>query len=252
MKLTSKINRRRSHSISVHAPEQNIDWEVIAKDVTSVHEVQDMMIRNLKGDKDALFKRLVSTVRTLYESPDEYERFHKMVVDEFGESDSVTPGTVRAYFTGCLSKSTVLPKGCNPVCAGSMPLPRELEGENSNCEFPIFITSNVNGKTVITKMNDVEDMSKAIVYVDANTPEEFAGFTKSEIDSFVSQGVESMRLISKDGTQAFGEWEEARSVKVCEGRELTAGGYSIWVILAGIAILLLILFIIYLIYKRQK
>lgn len=255
-----RSNKKRSRSITIHSGVAgdvgNIDWEGIKSDLDSIVPRGTQQIRALDKDDDAKFKRLVTRVRSVYESPDEYDKLQKMVVESFGKQADIKPGTVNAYFVGCLADSKIQPKGCNPLCAGAMPLAREAVGNNSFCEYPVFVAETVNGRSVITKMSTVEDMSKAIVYVDASSSDDFSGFTEEERSALSSQGVESVKLVNyKSDVITSDEWVPLSKTETRETGDyvVVASETSGWTRALMIFILaLIVLFILYLIYTATR
>lgn len=251
MKFGPKSIRKRSQSITMQPTIENVDWDNIRRDLKMVYSIKEKEIRELEGVDEGLFKRLVTNVKTLYSSPDEYDRFHKIVTETFADHKTLVPGTVGAYFAGCLVSSNVNPKGCSQFCAGAMPLSRETAGENSFCEYPIFLASSSSGRMMITQMNQVDDMTKAIVYVNAKTVEQFEGFSTNEIQAFQAQGIETVKLLSNDlnpvNLMKDVEWvkvEEVKTRATDDERHMNSG--RAWTIVGIILIALLVLFVIYL------
>ena len=247
--------KKRSHSITLSSHNDiETDWSVIKRDLKIANNIRGQMIRSLDEKDSTVFTRLVTQVHKLYDLPEEYDMLHKMVVEEFGTDADIVPGSIGAYFGGCLAQGNIVPRGCSPLCAGSMPLTKETNGENSFCEYPVYLTDGLSGRSIITKMNRVGDSTKALVYVEARDISSFEGFDTGEVDAFTAQGVEEVRLISNDSDPVDlmtgdNTWISLKDIKrrdVNDALVLQTSYSSGWAIFGFVLILVLILVVIYL------
>jgi hypothetical protein len=185
----------RMHDMITSPPVDEIKWENIGNDLKLMKESSAVAIADLQNENKLRFDRIVSAVRTLYDTPDDYQQFHKLVVNEFGKMQQITPGTVGAYFGGCLASSSMSPRGCSAICAGSVPLNTETDDLNSHCEYPVFLASFKNDGFVFTQMNQSRDMERAIIYIDTMTLAKFQGLTSREKEALKSRGIEQVQLM---------------------------------------------------------
>ena len=258
MNLGSKHQRRRQ-SITVNYDNirsiESLDWDQVRAKVRSIVPQGSKQIRGLSPVDDTVFKELVHQVRSIYDSPSEYEKLRTIVSSEFGDAKNITPGTVSAYFLGCLGESSVTPKGCNPLCAGAMPLSREIGGENSFCEYPVFLMEGDGSSTArsMTMLNQTDDSSRAIVYTSARSLDEFAGFSPAEIQELRERGVDTVRLLSYSSEDLLGTdvWKSLTGLKTRDTADVSSTSSNRgWVIFGFILIVLLILFVVYLAMRK--
>ena len=226
------------------------DWKELTSLLEQMRAITSKSIQELKDTDETAFRRVVAVVRHLYETPDDYEKFHHLVVSSFKDQAHIIPGTVGAYFGGCLSETTGA-RGCSAICAGSLPLSRETANANSYCEFPVFLQQTTSaGRKMFTQMNAVKNNPKAIIYVE-DDPETFTGLTGEEVAAFKARGIEEVKILNHNQTDDTSTWRAidvtGRAVIVTTAPPTNNG----WILLA-IIIILIILVAGYMAYKKKQ
>lgn len=170
----------------------SIDLETIRKQLGVMRKIADKPIKNLKGTEAEDYRRLVRYTKLLYDT-DAYKDYHAEIASAFKDITHVEPGTVGAYFAGCLMKAnlpTHLLPGCSVVCAGAMPPPKN-GNDNYNCQYPVVWANVENGNYQFVLLNGGSLMNdhqghhnhndqnrRVILYVASNRP--FSGLTDNE------------------------------------------------------------------------
>lgn len=217
---------------------------------------KDFKIKKLVGVDKEDFDTVVSYVHLLYETS-YYPSLYEKVKKHFDNVSTVKPGTIGAYFAGCLisakedSKVTDQP-GCNISCAGSIPLPKDEEGWSFCDKAVILAEKGENGYifSVVKPANSAEEMDPAYLFVDSKTLHEFKGFSKEEKDQIRALGCKKVKMVgyssSFDDVTYSDLYREPKHVheikhrsnyKVAEKKEDSS-------LITGILILLVILIII--------
>lgn len=103
----------------------NINIDDIQNRLRRLRSISESSIKDLNGNNLDDFRALVRYTQLLYDTP-AYKIMYDQVRQIFGNlpKNSIKPGTIAAYFGGCLIQSTFnnMP-GCSVICAGSMPSP---------------------------------------------------------------------------------------------------------------------------------
>lgn len=213
-------------------------------------------IRDLRGDLRTQYNMIVRLVNLLYDT-DGYRHLYNLVKKHFGDVDNAKPGTLCAYFAGCLISSHQN-KGdkCDVLCAGSLPLPKSLA--KGKCGETVILCS-YDAKSrryhfrVLSANNNKND---AIIYMDSGSPDTFRGFTKHEKDKLRGMGIQkvSVNWISEGGDHSddkiapkvdldrlkdIDEPRDETDNNDNNGSDLTA----LWVILIALAVVIIILFL---------
>jgi hypothetical protein len=255
------------------------DWTAIAGDVRAMKINANTPIADLMGQEEAVFKRLVGIVRELYDIPDEYNKLQEVVGSEFGAQRGIVPGTVGAYFGGCIVNQDISPRGCSAICAGSIPLGFETENLTSHCGHPVFLTTFEAGRGyTFTQMNQSDDdTGRAIVYVNSENMDKFEGFSSSEKQSLVARNIEKVQLMkyvrSTNQSVSLSDWldvgqlkdrlerissislgDSDTSVRATEAEKETSGNSAAFWIMIVIFIIIIVLAIAYMAswYKNGK
>lgn len=198
---TFNLSSRKRHvgvmKLDVDDEPRKADWGAIASDVRAMKINANTPIADLMGQEETVFKRLIGVVREMYDIPDEYNQLQEVVNAEFGSQRGIVPGTVGAYFGGCIANQDISPRGCSAICAGSIPLGFETENLTTHCGHPVFLTSfDANGGYVFTQMNQAEDETeRAIIYVNNESIDKFEGFSSSEKQTLAARGIEKVQLM---------------------------------------------------------
>ena len=224
-------------------------------------EKKDIKIKKLVGQDKEDFDTVVSYVHLLYETS-YYSSLYEKVRKHFDSVISVKPGTIGAYFAGCLisakednsssSKVNVNP-GCNISCAGSIPLPKDEEGW-SFCDKAVILAEK--GETgyifsIVKPANSEEEMDPAYLFVDSKSLHEFKGFSKEEKDQIRALGCKKVKMVGysssfEDVTYSdlYREPKAVHEIKHRSDRKAAAHKKEDSSLITGILILIVILIII--------
>lgn len=171
-----------------------IDVNKLESMVKTMRSNHHLKIKSLKGHLKSYFDEIITYVSILYDSSSYYV-LHNIVKKHFGNIGSVSPGTVGAYFAGCLIGGKYKgSKGCTHICAGSAPLPRE-NGDWSFCDRPV-VWANFNGtKYEFVYLSTKEDMSYPIMFLACSEYHSCPGFSDEEKKELKSKGIQRVELI---------------------------------------------------------
>lgn len=152
-------------------------------------------------------------------------------------------GTIEAYFYGCLVPTDLKDNAsCSPVCAGALPPHPDTPGWEQ-CRYLVLIYNPQ--QHTFTPINNVDDKSKAIIYVPDGTP--YNGFTAAEINSLNNMGVKSVKVIKYSSDGVHYSEQNATFVPVSDttsNSSSSSSGWGLAVVIIVIAIILLALFVI--------
>lgn len=225
---------------------------------------KDLKIKKLTGADKEDFNLAVSYVHLLY-GTSYYSHLYDRVRKYFEKVTSVKPGTVGAYFAGCLvtvkedsntsnSSSSIIP-GCAIGCAGSMPLPRDEEGW-SFCDKAVILAEK--GKdgyifSVVKPANSSEEMDPAYLFVESKSLHDFHGFSKEEKDQIRAFGCNKVKLVGYGNDLTYSDlYTEPKSISDIKHRHVYSHKKeenNTWKILGIILIILLLLILCFLGYK---
>ena len=116
-------------------------------------------------------------------NPVEYEEYYEYMCTMF--TDTYSFGTVGAAFVACsqmTDEETGICIGCTPLCANSLPLPRETLTQNSRCVHNIAVIEH--GKTRLIKKTD----SDKILIFSTDRQHVFDGLHANDIDQLIPYG----------------------------------------------------------------
>ena len=162
-------------------------------------------IRNLDDQLQDDFRTLVNHIRILY-GTESYPLLSQEVQNAFSDVTNAQPGTVGAYFCGCMISPNMngLP-GCSAICAGSMP-----HNGSDFCQYPVYLALHDSKGYTFTKLNEGSERDQAVVFIDPNSWRHnrttFPGFSDEEKEFLQREGLSNVNLMSysKDG-KAYNE-----------------------------------------------
>jgi len=186
------VAKGRSSSSSSHA----ISLDGIHRVLSGLRPYANTRIRDLPKKAQELHRQAVAYVSLMHDG-DYYPAFSDAVQQKFGDIQSVEPGTVGAYFMGCLVDNVPegIPPSCTPSCIGSAPPDQAKDGSWSPCERPVILATKVNDKYNFSILNTIIGRGDAIVYIDTNT---FDGFTEEEKKFLRDSGVDTVVVIGSE------------------------------------------------------
>ena len=237
-------------------------------------EKKDMKIKNLLHEDKTDFDTMVQYVHLLY-GTSYYSHLFEKVKKHFGHINSVKPGTIGAYFAGCLinNNNSDLSMGCTLGCAGSMPLPKDEEGW-SFCDKAVIMAEKGENDgyifSVVKPAESQEDYDPAYVFVESGSMTEFSGFDKAEKANLKALGCKKVKLIGYSDDMSYSELSE-ESVSVdeikCRKEKKEGRGKSEkgdishkkgkeddngWFIFAVIIFIILLFIFLFLLYKYYR
>jgi len=178
------------------------DSEVMRIDIDSLETMLgnlrnhcDDYIKHLTGSTKEHFDQMVDYVHILYDS-NSYHVLYDLVKKHFGDLNHVHPGTVGAYFGGCIgetSGSVDIP-GCSVVCAGSMPQPKDVDNW-SFCNYTVIWGQYADYKFHFSELHHGEEYGYAVVFVNFWSNHSFPGLSDYEKDQIKKMGVEYVVLM---------------------------------------------------------
>jgi hypothetical protein len=98
---------------------------------------------------------IVGYVRLLFDT-DYYSELYRLMSDIFPVVDpnSVRPGTVLAYMVGCASVQERKDPGCTVQCAGSAPLPKNIDAKTF-CDYSVLHCSISQDRFQFKRLNSI-------------------------------------------------------------------------------------------------
>jgi len=219
----------------------------------------DLKIKSLNGQDKEDFNLMVSYVHLLYGTK-YYKHLYERVRKHYANVKSVKPGTIGAYFAGCLVsvkesdsrefESEVSP-GCSATCAGSMPLPKDEEGWSFCNKAVILAEKGKNGYvfSVVKPAESEEDLNPAYVFVESNSLNDFRGFAKSEKDHLRAMGCKNIHLVGYDsrGANSYDLYGTPKNVSEIKHRHIYTKRQNQENAILALSIVLIIVFLLLLI-----
>lgn len=108
------------------------------------------------------------------------------IIESVFKDKDVKPGTVGAYFTGCMKSDGFRDPSCSAICAGSMPLP--VSGWEP-CRYNVIHYSK-GDLTLFHKPSDSQS-TRAYIHVLDDT---FKGFTKQQVAKLRKEGITEVSI----------------------------------------------------------
>lgn len=174
-----------------------LNLDDITTTLTELKVNQARFIKALDENLKGKFETIVNIINALYETP-AYDFIHERIAKVFSDIKIATPGTVGAYFTGCmLSTNFNGNPGCSAVCASGVPPPKSA----STWPFCDKLTILYDSDRVFHTLNTVNNASEAFVFMPDNLP--FKGFTQAEASQLRALGITKVKLTryASNGTQ---------------------------------------------------
>ena len=154
-------------------------------------------IRHLDGELQEDFRQIVIYVNLLYDT-EHYNVLHDLVKHHFNDTKDIEPGTIKAYFGGCLANNKIegIPGGCTPVCTGSMPIPKKEAAETGwqFCDSTVILGLNEDGKIKLTVLNKVKNSEKALLFINVTNANAFPGLSDDEKEQLIRMGVREVKI----------------------------------------------------------
>lgn len=199
--LQAKRYHNRRSSSQDEGSRMTVDMNDIRRRLDRLRAIEKHPIRLLVGQSRDDYIALVNITRLLY-GTSLYSEYYSEIVQRFGNIAHIQPGTVGAYFVGCLPQiegaNEKFNHTCSAICANAIPTPDMMEN-GGKCDNEVFLASVTDvGYDFIPLITG--DYNHAIVFVDGS----FSGFTSSEKEKlrrYVSPSVKTISIyrVSPDG-----------------------------------------------------
>jgi len=242
-----------------------INLEDIRSRLDRLREHSHMQLRSLTGTNADDYRALVHYTQLLYDT-EAYKIYYDEVKSRFSDLSSIEPGTIGAYFGGCLTPSNFNESpGCSLICAGSMPppksdLPKENEFSSENrpsippnffCQYTVLwaIYDNDKGSLYFTPLH-VTQKEDVIVFIDPLTlpGKTFTGLTDEEKVSLSHYGAKRVNLVqyasdSKTYNELLGGFTELENIPsrveeiVNEGYQTTGSSNNLLIVVLILLVL---------------
>ena len=179
------------------------DIEKFDKLCWKFRRIPHVKIKDLKGCDRKDFNLVVSYIHLLSSTP-EYYYFYDRVTKYFADLKDIVTGTVGSYFAGCLIKTSFADESCTPICAGSIPKPKDEEGWSFCDKTVIFAeyTKHRGYNFTLLKESDTSDTPDTqeidLSYVFIESSEDFTGFSEKEKRQLNKMGVSNVQVIACD------------------------------------------------------
>lgn len=166
-----------------------------------LREIHQLNIRTLTGDDKDVFEQITHYVSILYDT-EYYPVIHRMITEVFGDLTSVQPGTVGAYFAGCLLNTSFNDKpGCSVICASSAPPPEGTQSWRFCDHCVIWAVYGPDGKFMFTELNSVPDKTNCYVFIQYDDLKKFPKFSEAEVKALMDYGegdgkIKNINLVS--------------------------------------------------------
>lgn len=195
LKMPKKSYRPSQYSNSFSIEEDEIvaySDKLINDQLIELKKYADTPTSELNPELMNRFKSLVDTVGQSHGKP-EYNKLINFINQSFGDWQMVKPGSVGAYFIGCLTTSGVghLPPGCAPLCASV--------DKKWKCKHNVIWTNYDGKKCSITPLNYDQLHPSTFIFVNNL----YKGFNKKEKDQLNNLNLKNMYLVqySDDGRE---------------------------------------------------
>lgn len=222
--------------VEISKPEPPIDQkeDIIAKLLAQVensdttdrivrlHKIATRPLSLLTSEQCADLDAIRKLSRSAY-GTDVYSTLHTKIISQFGEGIVYQPNTVGSWFMGCMVSNNLtqispdVNPGCALTCADSLPPPGKTWGFCSqNVVWCVWASQSVarnsrraSGRIHIDHSGDdnfdfiyityIPSSSRAILYVDYKTYDEFPGFTRHEKARLIHRmKITDVKLLSYD------------------------------------------------------
>jgi len=248
--------KRSNHEKDFEFKGDSFDMDKVDAYLAEMRAHSDTKIKSLSPDLLDKYNYLVTNVNLFY-STKEYDKLKSLVTKHFGGIQGMRPGTVAAYFAGCLIKTTMTDRpGCSAVCAGGMP-PSIADAKVSgwqSCPNTVILAEYQHycWSFTVTKQGSTND--KSILMVNFTSTNSFPGFNEAEKAKLKAMGVNNVDILgySNDGKSYHVMYENTpldqvkSRVQMQGGNIQTNAGFQMserWIF--GIIIFLLIIGVLF-------
>ena len=248
-----------------HKNQTQVDLTRFDEICKKFREHKDMKIKNLSGNDKDDFNLAVSYVNLLY-GTDFYSKLFEKVRKNFDSVVTTTPGTVGAYFAGCLVASRnkaedgEVPASCGLPCVDGMPLPQEEGWELCDKAVIMAERSGEGYQFSLVKPGQKQGDGEAYLFVEAKSEQDFTGFTQEEKDEILAYGCRKVHVVGYTSDMTYSDiYTESQTVEKLKSRRSRSGkrhhnhkkNNNWWWLLLAILFIFLVLVVAWSVNKYQ-
>lgn len=151
---------------------------------------KDETVDQLPVSVQSLYNSVVSYAKLVHGTED-YDSFYNHVQSVFGRSSSFSPGTIGAYFAGCIVATNLdaSTQKCSVLCVGALPPPKSKE----MCSHSVYLVTEVNStEHEIKKISSGSGNANAIVYIKSISKK--GELSENDISTLKSGGVQNISI----------------------------------------------------------
>ncbi len=200
-------NRGSQNKRTPSSEPKPVDFRDAQRRLKRLRPLSSVLTRDLKGSSLDDYQTLVSYTKLLYEE-DLYTTYLDKVREIFGDLQELEPGTVGAYFAGCLM-NIGNPTVCSVICSGRMPsgvlsedilLPKDAGEHIEFCPYTVILAISNGSGYKFNTLYEGEDPSTLIMYIDTKG-QSFTGFNDEERDALSKYRAKKIQIYryTKDG-----------------------------------------------------
>jgi len=182
-----------------------IDIDRLESDLDDLRRKADVMIKDLDPNSRAQYRKFVNYIRLLHDT-DEYDNFFEIIRNKFKDSPT-RPGTVGAYFGGCLADIKVngYNSSCVPSVVRSIPPSKQYISEKGikPCNQTIlwgYLNKDSDILTIAPLHIQVGD-DNALLFVNSPYKDKFPGLNERDKEEIKRHNIKKVKIIgySDDG-----------------------------------------------------
>ncbi len=174
--------------------EISVNLDAVRNTIKSLLKYAHYRIKDLPDDIGDKFRQFVTVIAT-YHNSDVYDEIFTIIDAETRQLLAVTPGTLGAYFRGCLIPVTFPDNpSCSELCASAFQPPNNSEGWHS-CEY-LVVAAEYSHDTGFVFDVIRQGNNPGYVIVKFNTIEKFPGFSQPEKEALKKTGLKICKLLT--------------------------------------------------------
>ena len=183
-KKTFTIKGKSSSSDTV------LEEDELLKIISNLRDSEYISLKKLSGSLKNDFETLNKYIGLTYQT-NIYPTLKKMIDDQFENIESLTPGSIGAFFRGSALKNNMDHQECGVLSAGSIP----TEDNNWNqCKNTVILAVKTSYGYDFSLLKMGEDPSHGYVHVKHDSYEDFDGFNSEEKKKLKKYGLEYVYL----------------------------------------------------------
>ena len=183
-KKTFTIKGKSSSSDTV------LEEDELKKIISNLRESEYVSIKRLSGSLKNDFDTLNKYVGLTYQT-NAYSLLKELIDDQFNDIQTLTPGSIGAFFKGSSLRNTMDHEECGVLAAGSIPTD---SGDWNQCKNTVILAIRTNHGYEFSLLKTGEDPSHGYVHVKHDSYEDFEGFNSDEKRKLRAYGLEYVYL----------------------------------------------------------